>query len=262
MTTSPWAAGRYESVAERIAPIAENLVATLDQRSPLAGRSVVDLACGTGTAALAAADRAARVTGVDITAELLALGAAKAAAAGHDIDWVRADAAETGLPTEGFDAAVSNMGIIFVDPVEQVAEISRLLKPGGVLGLSAWVRTSANPLHDPLVEVLGNTPPPEFTPDQWGDPDTARSRLSGFFTDIEIQPGTLTWEFASLPEALRFVTEESPVHVAVLRQAREQNEEQSAELVAAFGRALGAHVDAAGRVRFDAPYALITAARA
>lgn len=261
MTISPWAAGRYESVAEQIAPIAESLVATLDRRSPLAGRSVVDLACGTGTAALAAADRGARVTGVDITAELLALGAAKAAAAGRDIDWVRADAAETGLPTEGFDAAVSNMGIIFVDPAEQVAEISRLLRPGGVLGLSAWVRTSANPLHDPLVEVLGNTPPPEFTPDQWGDPDTARSRLSGF-ADVEIQPGTLTWEFASLPEALRFVTEESPVHVAVLRRAREQNEQQSAALIEAFGRALGAHVDAAGRVRFDAPYALITAVRA
>ena len=65
------------------------------------------------------------MTGVDITPELIALGAQKAEAAGVTIDWVTGDASDTGLPGGSFDAVTSNMGIIFVEPTSQVAEIAR-----------------------------------------------------------------------------------------------------------------------------------------
>nr|WP_308212970.1 hypothetical protein [Mycolicibacterium vanbaalenii] len=51
---SLWSAGRYDAVGQRIAPIAEQVVDALDRRQPLRGAAVVDLACGTGSAALAA----------------------------------------------------------------------------------------------------------------------------------------------------------------------------------------------------------------
>ena len=130
------------------------------------------------------------VTGADITPELIAIGAQKAARAGlPPITWVTADAADTGLPSESFDVAVSNMGIIFVEPSGQVAEVSRLLKPGGVLAFSSWVHAAANPFFDPVVEVLGLPPAKGFTPDQWGDPDVVTARLAAGFDAIEIETG-------------------------------------------------------------------------
>jgi SAM-dependent methyltransferase len=68
-----WSAGRYESVGERIAPIAAEVVDAADRRAPVRDAALLDLACGTGNAALAAATRGARVTAVDITPELITI---------------------------------------------------------------------------------------------------------------------------------------------------------------------------------------------
>lgn len=258
MVSSPtiWAAGRYESVARRIAPIAEEVVDALQRRRPLRDATLVDLACGTGNAALAAVARGARVTGVDITPELMALGAQKDG--GGSVTWVAADASATGLPDAAFDAAVSNMGIVFVEPSAQVAEIARLLSPGGALAFSTWVRTDDNPFFDPIVAVLGVPPGSGYRSDEWGDPDIAAARLAAEFEDVTFQPGTHTWEYASHAEAMRFVTDESPAHVDVL--ARVPDPQRDA-LVAAFDEAMRCHVDDRGRVAFDTPYAVVTATR-
>lgn len=253
-----WAGGRYEAVAERIAVIAGETVAAAERRRSLQGAALVDLACGTGSAALAAAARGAVVTGVDLTPELIAIAQRTARSAGHDVTWVVADATETTLPDAAFDAAVSNMGVIFVEPGRQVAEIARVLKPAGVLAFSAWVRTDGNPFFNPIVEVLG--PPPErgFTPDQWGDPAIATERLAADFTDVEIVDGALTWAFDSLDAARHFVRHESPMHVDLFGRL---DGDQHDRLLAAFTDALTPHVGDDGGVRFDAPYAIITATR-
>ena len=70
-TPSLWSAGRYDAVGERIAHIAGQLCDAMERRRPLRGSDVVDLGCGTGSAALAAAARGAHVTGVDLTPELM-----------------------------------------------------------------------------------------------------------------------------------------------------------------------------------------------
>jgi SAM-dependent methyltransferase len=253
-----WAGGRYESVAERIAVVAAETVAAAERRRPLPGAALVDLACGTGSAGLAAAGRGAVVTGVDLTPELIAIAERKARSAGHDVTWVVADATETTLPAQSFDAAVSNMGVIFVEPVRQVAEIARILKPAGVLAFSTWVRTDGNPLFDPIVEALGPQSERAFTPDQWGDPAIATERLAADFTDVEIHHGTLVWAFDSLEAVRHFVRHESPMHVDLFGRL---SGDQHDHLLAAFTDALTPHVGDDGGVRFDAPYAVITATR-
>ena len=70
-----WSSGRYEAVAEHIARIATNVIDAVERRVPLRDATLVDLACGTGSAALAAAARGAHVTAVDITPELIAAAA-------------------------------------------------------------------------------------------------------------------------------------------------------------------------------------------
>jgi SAM-dependent methyltransferase len=253
-----WAGGRYESVAERIAVIAGETVSAAERRRPLDGAALVDLACGTGSAALAAAARGAVVTGVDLTPELIAIAEGKARSAGHDVTWVVADASETTLPAAAFDAAVSNMGVIFVEPHRQVTEIARVLKPAGVLAFSAWVHTNGNPLYDPIVEALGPQPKRAFTPDQWGDPTIATERLAADFTDVEVADGTLVWSFDSLDAARHFVRHESPMHVDLFGRL---DGDQQDRLLAAFTEALTPDVGDGGGVRFDAPYAIVTATR-
>ena len=255
--TTLWASGRYESVGERIAGIADQTVEVADRRHPVAQAEVLDLACGTGNAALAAALRGAHVTGVDLTSELIAIGEQKARAAGQSVTWVTADAADTNLPDASFDVVVSNMGIIFVDPARQVVELSRLLKPTGVLAFSSWVRNTPNPLFDPIVEVLGVSPSTAFTPDQWGDPDTVTRRLAADFSGVELEHGVFTWEYESLDAALHFLTDESPMHVDVFRRLASGQRDR---LVRAFEHVLRAHVDGDG-VRFDTPYVVVSAVR-
>ena len=255
-TPTIWSAGRYEAVADRIAPIAAEVVAAVERRAPI--RDVADLACGTGTAALAAAAAGARVTAVDVTPELIAIGKEKAARSGHAVTWVTADAADTGLPEGSFDAVVSNMGIIFVEPATQVAEIARLLKPRGVLGFSSWVRDPENPFFGPIVAVLGPPAPSAYTPDQWGEADTVAERLATEFDDVEIELASHTWQLGTVDDAVRFITDESPMHVSVLAHAEEAKRDQ---LITAFEDTFRLHARSDGIVTYDAPYVVVTALR-
>ena len=255
MTSSTiWSAGHYDAVGQRIAPIAEQVVGALDSRQPLRDAAVVDLACGTGSAALAAAARGARVTGVDLTPELIAIAAGRDGA--DAVTWQVADASATGLPTAAFDAAVSNMGIIFVDPDRQVAELTRLLKPAGQLAFSAWARDASNPFFDPVVAVLGPPPATGFSPDQWGDADIVTDRLAPFFDDIDVWRGRHRWQFESMAAALHFLRAESPMHVATFRRASPQQRDR---LAAEFEKALSQHLEPSGAVAFTAPYAVVSA---
>lgn len=249
-----WSSGRYDAVGDRIAPIAEQVVDAADRRRSLRGATLIDLACGTGSAALAAAARGAQVTGLDITPELVAIAAGRS---GSDaVRWHTGDASDTGLPAGSFDVAVSNMGIIFVDPEQQVAEVTRLLKPVGVLAFSAWRRRVNNPFFDPVVTVLGPPAASGFSPDQWGDAEIVTDRLAPHFDDIEVTGDLLRWEFASMSAALHFLRDESPMHVATFRRA---DPAQQQRLAAEFENALRPHQERSGTVAFTAPYVVISA---
>ncbi|MCV7055025.1 class I SAM-dependent methyltransferase [Mycolicibacterium gilvum] len=255
MTSSTfWSAGRYDAVGDRIAPIAREVVDAADARRPLRDAAVVDLACGTGSAALDAAARGARVTGVDITPELIAIAAERDGAAA--VRWRTGDASDTGLPATSFDAAVSNMGIIFVEPARQVAEVARLLKPGGVFAFSSWVRSVSNPLFDPVLAVLGPPATSTFSPDQWGDEAVLTERLGSQFDGVDVRRGDHRWEFESMTAAMRFLTSESPMHVETFRRA---DSSQRARLAAEFEDALRPHLEPSGSVAFLSPYVVVTA---
>ena len=252
-----WAAGRYQAVAEQIAVIAGEVVATADRVQPVRDTTLADLACGTGSAALAAAEAGAHVTGVDLTAELVAIASERPGA--DAVQWVVADAAHTGLPDGGFGTVVSNMGIIFVEPTGLVAEVTRLLAPGGVFAFSTWIRDEAgSPFFTPIVETLGAPPAAAYSPDQWGDPAVVHSRLGVGFSDVQFETASHTWRFDSVESAVRFISDESPMHVHLLSHLDDATRNR---LLDAFTAALRAHADSAGQVAFEAPYAVVTAHR-
>jgi SAM-dependent methyltransferase len=118
-----------------------------------AGEDVVDLACGTGKAALLAAARGARVIGVDAALRLLEVARGRAEAQGVRLDLREADLLALPIDDAAADAVISVFGVIFAeDPAQSLREIARVLRPGGRALLSAWVR--AGPI-DAMLGAMG-----------------------------------------------------------------------------------------------------------
>ena len=165
-----WGIGHYEHTAADLLPAVRRLVEIAE---PEAGERVVDVGCGTGSAALAAAARGATVVGVDPAARLLALARQQAAASRLDAEFMAGTAAELPVEDAGADVVLSSFGVIFApDPRAAAAEFERVLAPGGRIAFSAWLpgspivemnRLAATAVRD----VLGIKPGP--TPFPWHD---------------------------------------------------------------------------------------------
>ena len=126
-------------MAKLILPVGEGVVAVTGVSE---GDAVLDVACGTGNAAIPAARTGATVTGLDITPELLQDAAANADAAGVALTLIEGDAEDLPFEDESFDVVVSTFGCMFAPRHEvAAAEIARVLKPGGRIGICAWTPT-------------------------------------------------------------------------------------------------------------------------
>ena len=179
-----WSAGRYETTASELEPVAALVV----ERAALrAGEHVLDVACGTGNAALLAAQRGAEVVGLDGAERLLVVARERAAAAELRAEFVAGDAQDLPFADASFDRVLSIFGVIFVqDAPRTLSEIARVLRPGGRALLTAWLDEGT---IDAMVDVLGAAvaratgagPPRRFA---WGDPAavTALAANAGLVT--------------------------------------------------------------------------------
>jgi SAM-dependent methyltransferase len=132
-----WSLGRYERVALQLRPAA---AAVVDAAAPGPGERVLDLGCGTGNAALEAAQRGAAVTGIDPAPRLLEVAREQATALNLDIGFRTGDAAAIPVADGSADVLVSVFGVIFAPDASSAAvEMARVLTPQGRLALSAWL---------------------------------------------------------------------------------------------------------------------------
>jgi SAM-dependent methyltransferase len=180
-----WAAGNFPEVARRgLWPVGERLVRRIGVH---AGERVLDVACGTGNAAVRAAQAGGEVVGVDLTPELFDAAQREAAAAGVSVEWVEGDAEALPFPDESFDVVLSTFGVMFA-PRHRVAaaELARVLRPGGRLGLCNWTPEGE---QGQIFRALGGfaPPPPPFAepPLPWGTESHVRELFEG--TGIELQ---------------------------------------------------------------------------
>jgi SAM-dependent methyltransferase len=151
-----WASGDYPSMVDTfLLPLGPRLVAAC-RIGP--GTRVLDIAAGTGNAAIPAAHLGAHVTASDLTPELLDAGRRHAEEAGVELEWVEADAEHLPFEDSSFDVVMSAIGVMFAPHHQQAAdELIRVCRPGGTIGLLSW---TPDGMIGALFRAMGPFAPP------------------------------------------------------------------------------------------------------
>jgi len=199
-----WAAGDYAAVAEHIDQVPPAHLLAAVGISP--EHDVLDVATGTGNAALRAARTGAKVTGLDLTPELLVVAQARARQARVELELIEGDAEDLPFPDASFDRVLSVFGIQFAPRHEvTAAELVRVCRPGGVIGLVNWTPEG---LIGQMFKVMGKymPAPPSFAspPPKWGDEEHVRRLFAPYDLELSFERGMNTWAFPSVDEYQEF----------------------------------------------------------
>ena len=197
-----WASGDYSLVAARIQPIAERLCETADLQ---AGWRVLDVATGSGNAALAAARSGCSVVGIDYVPALLEVGRRRAAAEGLDVELRSGDAEEIPFADGTFDAVISVLGVMFAPNQERAArELVRVCRPGGTIALANW--TPDGFVGEMFRTIGAHVPPPAgvLPPPLWGSAARLEELFAGTVDELTVHPRTYTFRFRSADEFVEF----------------------------------------------------------
>lgn len=213
------------------------------------GERVLDVACGTGVIARAAAPRVGptgTVVGLDLNPGMLAVARARPPVAGAAIAWREGNALALPFADRSFDAVVCQQGLqFFPDRPAALGEMRRVLASGGRVALAVWRSIGHSPGFAVLAEALARHVGPDLLtgPFSLGDAAEVGALLAGAgFRDVTIRAVAKTLRF---PSPTAFVTQyvaASPLAEPVGRV----DERARAALVADVAAGLRAYVDADG----------------
>ena len=193
-----WALGDYPAVAaDLISSLGERLVEACDVR---AGQRVLDVAAGSGNAAVPAALAGGRVIASDLTPELFEAGRAAAAARGAELEWQQGDAEALPFDDAQFDTVMSCVGVMFAPHHQASAdELVRVCRPGGTIGLISWTPTGFIGQLFAVMKPYAPPPPPGAQPPPlWGDEEHVRALLGDRVQGLTVRRQTVTIDrFAS-----------------------------------------------------------------
>ncbi len=191
-----WSEGDFSVVAGLVMMAAEDLAESLDI---VPSERVLDVACGSGNGAIAAARRAwGNTTGADFVPALLERGRERAQAERLEIDFVEADAEDLPFEDASFDVVMSIFGAMFApDQPQTAAELMRVCRPSGRIGMANWV-------PDGFVGEMFKTtsehapPPPGLNPPSlWGTEERLRELFGDGISDLRVIRRTVRQRFRS-----------------------------------------------------------------
>src|SRR3954469_17889728 len=197
-----WASGDFSMVGARIVLVAEQLVDTADLR---AGWRVLDVATGSGNAAIAAARLGCIAVGLDYVPSLLDRGRRRASAECLHVEFVEGDAEALPFPDSSFDAVTSVFGTMFApDHAQAASELLRVSKSGATIALASW--TPAGFIGELFRMVARHVPPPAGvrSPMLWGTEGHLRELMGYGISSLEVTERTFTFRFRSAEEFVDF----------------------------------------------------------
>ena len=202
ITKMIWSVGDYTEVAKVTLPAAVELV---DAAGITEGQAVLDVATGSGNVAVLAAQRGARVSACDLTPSMVELARSRAAHEGLEIDVAEGDAEDLPYPDESFDAVLSVFGAMFAPRPEVVAaELFRVTKPGGIVGMANWTPDGFSGRQINLVTSYSpGGAPSESGAMAWGTEEAVSERLGPHATSIDTARRIARNERESWDAALR-----------------------------------------------------------
>jgi len=182
-----WSLGDFARAGAEQVLVGELLCRAIDIHP---GQRVLDVAAGSGNAALAAARRGARVTATDFVPRLLQAAAQRARAEGLELETREADAQSLPFPDGAFDVVLSTFGVMFApDQARAAAELLRVCRPGGRIGLTAWTPASVMAAAQAIAGRFAPFPPVPGArnPIEWGTEARVRELLGSGVTGLTAQ---------------------------------------------------------------------------
>ena len=252
-----WSVGDYGPTSRQLEPASTALVEAL---GVTADHRVLDVAAGHGTCAIAAARRGATVVASDFSPTMIEVGRTRTQAEGLDVAWQEADAADLPFEEASFDRVTSVFGAIFApDRAAVAAELVRVLRPGGLLGMTAWPPDGVTARIRAAAAPFGPPPAPGAPdPFRWGDPEEATRLFAPLGCTVRTRLSALTFRYASWEEWRR-ASEAHGLAVVARRtmppDAYEAMRRKLQEATAEYDHGDGAEV------AFDAEYLEIVVAR-
>ena len=252
-----WSTGDYAPASRQLEPAAQSLVEAL---GVTAGMRVLDVAAGHGNCTVAAARRGAEVLATDFSPTMIAVGSERTRTAGLDVKWQEADAAALPFEDASFDRVTSTFGAIFAPEQEQVAsELARVVRPGGLVGLTAWTPDGLTAKMLAVRSRFG-TPLPAGAPDpfRWGNPDEVAALFAPLGCEVQTRRRAVTFRYDSWDQWQR----DSQAHgmAVVARQTMPAGDYD--EMLSAMQAATAEYNHGEGdAVAFDSDYLEITATK-
>ncbi len=254
-----WSSGDYNRIAALTVAVNETVVSTAEI---VPDEKVLDVATGTGHAALAAARVGALVTGIDYVPALLDLARGRAAAERLDVGFVEAPAEQLPFEDGRFDVAISAIGVMFAADHDRAAsELGRVVRAGGRIVLASWTRSG---FVGGILGIVGkhvSPPPGAQSPVRWGEEDVVAELLGDRVGDVQSSLHTITQRFTSAEAfADLFLTYYGPTRAAAMRLDEAGRTAFRADLVHHAEANARGHGTGSGVV-LDWEYRIVTATR-
>lgn len=190
-----WSSGDWPGFAPIVQDVADLVVEEVGVGE---GHDYLDVATGSGNAAMAAAAKGANVTGLDLVPALVEAARARAEAAGLSAQFVEGNAEDLPFDDDSFDRVTSIFGAMFAPRHQRTAgELARVTRPGGAFAVTAWTPEG---LNGQMFKTLGAhmPPPPEgiVPPVMWGEEEHVRELFSdqGLEVSFEKRLADFKWE--------------------------------------------------------------------
>src|SRR5262245_55773619 len=230
-----WADGDFAKVGAAQVIVGERLARAVDIRP---GQRVLDVAAGSGNAALAAARRGAEVIATDFVDKLLAVAARRAEVEGLTLQTRVADAEALPFADGEFDVVLSTFGVMFASDQQRAAdELLRVCRPGGRIGLTSWTPTGLLGSSQQVIARHLPAAAPGPRPTDWGIPERVAALFGDRVTDIRFRVRETDLYGTSAPARVQFNrTYMGPTRAVFARLDPSGQEKLAADLAADLER--------------------------